>query len=121
VTALGETVKVIQTQAAPFAYRTGETFTGLTGTGDVAVRATLGARVDITTLPSAYGAILANPTVLVDVGWISLATADGWLPAQRLQHDNLLLLPPVPGIITGIYYSLRPGVVASITTLERLR
>jgi hypothetical protein len=47
--------------------------------------------------------------------------ADGWLPAQRLQHDNLLLLPPVPGIITGIYYSLRPGVVASITTLERLR
>jgi hypothetical protein len=121
IAGLSETVRVIQSQAAPFSYRTGETFTGLTGTGNVAVRATIGARVDITTLPASYGTILANPPVLVDIGWVALATADGWLPAQRIQHDNLLLLPPVPGIITGIYYSLRPGVVASITTLERIR
>jgi hypothetical protein len=112
-------VQLVQRQIVPFASVPGTNRPGLAGSGTFVVQGILGLSVDITTLPSAYGQLLANPTLLIDIGWIAIGNADGWLPAHRIQHDKQLIFPENAAMLTQVAYHLRPGVVVSILEIHR--
>lgn len=112
-------VTLIQRQQVPFGYIAGTAHAGLINQGTIAVQGLIGAKVALTVLPGSYGRQLAEPTYLYDVGWWSVGTADGFVADRRIQSSAQLWFPDDMGAMTVIGYSLSPGVVATITELER--
>ncbi len=113
------TVTLIQRQAVPFAYVPGTAHTGLSGAGTLAVSGLLGAKVEVTTLPTSYGRTGTTPEELFDLGYITWGTADGYPQSIRVEHSPMLSLPPRAGAFTDLAYDLAPGVVVTITELVR--
>jgi len=112
-------VDLIQKQSTPFAYVPGATHTGLSGDGEISVSGLLGMQAEVTTLPDSVGREDGSPIKLFDVGYITFGSGDGWEDSRRLDKSLRLVFPPYGGLYTKIGYSLRPGVVISITELER--
>ncbi len=112
-------VTLIQRQKVPFAYLLGTSSSGLTGSGDIAVQAILGLSVSLTTVPVSWGRTADVPARLIPkAGAVQLKTADGYTDELQLHYLQQLLLD-VPGDITQVHYSLRPGIVATIQQLLR--
>lgn len=112
-------VSLIQRQAVPFGYVPGTVHSALSGAGSFSIQGILGAKVDVTTLPSSYGRSGTNPTEYFDLGFVSFGTADGWPTSYRLEHDPTMMLPARCGLYTDLEYDLAPGVVVTITELLR--
>ncbi len=112
-------VTLIQRQNAPFAYVSSTAHSGLSGTGSIAIQGLIGAKVDITTLPSWYGSEGTGPTQYFDLGFLTFGTPDGWPSSYRLDHDPTLMFPSRCALYTQLDYDLSPGVVVTITELLR--
>lgn len=112
-------VTLIQRQAVPFSYIAGTAHAGLINQGALSVQGLIGLKIALTTLPGSYGRQLAEPTYLFDVGWWSVGTADGFIADRRVQSSAQIWLPEGMSAMTLVGYSLSPGVVATITELER--
>lgn len=112
-------VTLIQRQAAPFAYVTGAAHTGLSGAGSFTVQGLLGARVEITDFGFNTSVESGNPDELWHAGWVNWGNADGVSSRQFLTNEQTLTLPSLAGQYTEFHYSLAPGVVATVTELER--
>jgi hypothetical protein len=118
--AILQMVTLIQRQAAPFSYIHGAVHAAISGDGEISVSSLLGVAIDITTLPSAYGRSEGTPVHLFDLGYVTLGTADGWLPSRRVDADGTLeLRPGLAGPVTRVGYTLSPGVIADLTELVR--
>jgi hypothetical protein len=116
---LREMVQLIQRQRVPFAYVLGTTNAGLTGAGTLSVQGILGVSVSLTTVPSFWGRTNDTPARYVPkVGDIQMCSANGCDDEIQLHYASQIAwdLPP---FATSLKYSLRPGIVASITTLLR--
>ncbi len=113
------TVTLIQRQNAPFAYVAGTSHSGISSAGSIAIQGLIGAKVDVTTLPSSYGSAGSSPTELFDLGFLTFGTPDGWPSSYRLDHDPMLMFPRGAGLYTTLDYDLGPGVVVTITELLR--
>jgi hypothetical protein len=112
-------VTLIQRQHVPFAYLHGTTYAGLTGHGSITVQGILGVAVSLTTVPSGWGRTSDTPRRLIPAaGQLLFSTADGDGDPTLLHYDTELVLG-VSGAVTSVKYSLRPGIVASLTTLVR--
>jgi hypothetical protein len=116
---LTQTVDLVQRQLVPFAYIPGTVHTGLSGAGTLSVSGLLGAKIDVTTMPTPIGRRGTTPTEYFDAGYISWGTADGYPTSQRLEHNPQLSLPPRASAYTELAYDLHPGVVVTITELVR--
>jgi hypothetical protein len=114
-----QSVTLIQRQSVPFAYVYGADHAGLSDDGSFSVSGLMGISVDVTTLPDSYGRADGTPEQLFDLGYVSMGTADGWLPLRRIDHDGTLWIPTGAGALTIVGYSLSPGVVVSIRELVR--
>lgn len=112
-------VTLIQRQSVPFAYVPGTVHAGRSGAGVIGVSGLIGAKIDVTTLPTSYGQRGTSPTEIFDLGWISWGTSDGYPSSFRLEHDPQLSLPPRCSAFTDLAYELAPGVVITITELLR--
>lgn len=95
----------------------GTSHTGLTGIGTISVGAILGLRVSLTTIPAHLGSETAEPTFYFDVGFINFHTAEGWRADETITRADTRL--DVPAGTDQIGYTLRSGVVATITELTR--
>ncbi len=112
-------VTLIQRQGVPFGYLLGAAHSGLIGSGTIAVAGILGVSVALTTVPATWGSTSDVPRRLVPkVGSLVLATANGNEDEQQLHYDQELVLG-ISAAVTSIKYSLRPGIVATITPLVR--
>jgi hypothetical protein len=112
-------VDLIQRQDVPFAYILGPTNAGLTGDGDVSVQGILGLSVLLTTVPSTWGETADVPRRLIPkAGALQFMTTEGYTDEVQLHYDHELILG-VPAVATSVHYTLRPGIVASLTTLMR--
>lgn len=114
-----QTVQLIQRQAVPFGYIASTSHSGLSGAGSLSISGLLGAKVDVTTLPSSYGRSGTSPTEYFDLGFVSFGTADGFPTSYRVEHDPTLMLPARCSAYTELDYDLAPGVVVTITELVR--
>ncbi len=114
-----EMVTLIQRQAVPFGYVPGTVHAGLSGAGNLSISGLIGAKVDATTIPGHFGREGTSPTEHFDLGFITFGTPDGWPSSYRLEHSPELLLPARCGAYTDLRYDLSPGVVATITELNR--
>ncbi len=114
-----DAVTLIQRQAVPFGYVAGTAHAGLSGAGSIAVSGLLGAKVDVTTLPSQYGTAGSAPEEIFDLGFISWGNPDGWPVSYRVDKDPTLTFPRVAALFTTLDYDLSPGVVVTITELLR--
>lgn len=112
-------VTLIQRQNAPFSYIASTAHTAISGAGSITIQGLLGAKVDVTTLPSSYGRAGTSPTEFFDLGFLSFGTPDGWPSSYRLDHDPMLMFPQRCGLYTTLSYDLAPGVVVTITELLR--
>lgn len=112
-------VTLMQRQLAPFAYVNGAVHSGISGSGTIAVQGLLGAKIDVTTLPSSLGREGSSPEELFDVGFMTWGTADGYPQSFRIEHDPTLSLPARASAFTVLAYDLHPGVVVTITELVR--
>jgi hypothetical protein len=113
------TVTLLQRQVAPFGYVTGAVHAGLHDQGSIAIADLIGLKLEITTLPSSYGRVVGEPVFLFDVGWWTVGTLDGFFRDRRVTSSSMVWLPDGMGAMTLVGYSLSPGVVATITELER--
>lgn len=111
-------VNTIQRQAAPFAYQLVDTFT-ISGSGTLSVRAILALSVDFTAIPT-YKSHKGSAVVdYLDLGYLNLGTADGWVTREILRHDGHLVAD-IPGYVDRVGYDLAPGVEATLRTYRRL-
>lgn len=109
---------LMQRQIVPFAYITGTTHSGLSGTGTVSVQGVLGVLLNVS-IPSRAGESVGTPDTRFDVGWINFGTADGYEERRFIQSDSQLVFPNVGGIWTIVGYSLLPGVTMTLTEIIR--
>ena len=112
-------VTLIQRQSTPFAYVTGPTHTGLTGTGTVSVSGILALAAHITTLPTPLGREAGTPERLFSAGWLNLGTPDGYEAPIYLSAQDQLVVPRSGGLVTTVGYSLHSGVVMDLVELIR--
>jgi hypothetical protein len=99
-------------------YILGTSHAGLSGNGELAVSAILGAFVSFTTLPNRIGILVSDPNVLYDVGFISFGTPEGWYPPNTIDHNPWLVLPNFMTNVTKIGYSIPSDVVLTLTELK---
>jgi hypothetical protein len=112
-------VTLIQRQIVPFAYVTGTSHAGLTGTGSFGISGLLGVKVALTSDPTSLGVRAGTPAELFDRGFVTLGTPDGYPSDYRLEHNPTIILPPRCSAFTTLGYTLHPGVTATITELVR--
>lgn len=112
-------VTLIQRQSVPFAYVPSTAHVGLSGAGTLAISGLLGAKIAVTTLPSALGRQSTTPEEIFDAGFITFGTPDGYPSSFRLEHNPQLILPARCSAFTQLAYDLHPGVVITITELRR--
>lgn len=113
-------VTIMQRQSAPFGYLAGAVHSGLTGQDSFAVTGLIGVAVSLTTVPSPMiGMSDDNPDVLWRAGSITWQAGDGSRHREWIERVEHLSLPTLAGVYTSIAFALAPGVVATITELER--
>ncbi len=112
-------VTLLQRQLIPFASILGTVHAGLTGTASIGVADLLGVKVEITTNPGYTGVEAAQPNILFDVGWVSLSTPDGLIDQRPLRATFTTWTPRLMSEATVVGYYLNPGVVATITEINR--
>lgn len=117
--AILDLVTLIQREAVPFGYVAGTVHAGLSGAGTLAVSGLIGAKVDVTTVPTQLGRAGSAPLEIFDMGYITWGTPDGYPQSIRLEHNPQLSLPARCGAFTTLDYDLHPGVVVTITELKR--
>lgn len=119
LTQILQAVTLIQRQAVPFSYVPSTVHSGLSGSGTLTISGLLGAKVDITTLPSQLGQSGTLPVEIFEAGFVTFGTPDGYPTSYRLEHDPQLMLPARCSAYTTLAYDLHPGVVVTITELQR--
>jgi hypothetical protein len=114
-------VKLLQRQLVPFAYIDGPAHAGLSGTGSFAVSGLLGVRWELTTLPATFQQDASVPPYIFNAGWVSLETADGFVDETRVHAEQQVWMPRVAAAsqATIIGYRFAPGIVATMTELQR--
>jgi Domain of unknown function (DUF4082) len=111
-------VNLIQRQKVPFGYILGTASSGLTGNGTLVVQGIIGALVTLTTIPIQWGQTSDVPARSIPkYGEISFATIDGLTEPQQIHYSSQIFLGE--GFATKINYTLRPGLVATITPITR--
>lgn len=114
-----QTVTLIQRQAVPFAYVPGTAHAGLSGAGTIDISGLIGAKVAVTTIPTALGRVGSTPTEYFDMGFLTFGTPDGYPQSYKLERESQVMLPARCGAFTVLAYDLHPGVVVTITELVR--
>lgn len=109
---------LIQRYKLPFATITGAAHSAISGTGSFAVSRLIGMRVTITTPPAGGRTLGGNPPYLMDVGWMSIMTADDLIQEKRIAETHMSWLPELMADATVFGYFLKPGVVATFTELQ---
>jgi hypothetical protein len=111
-------VTLLQRQTAPFAYVTGATHTGLTGTGSFGIDSSLGLLLNVS-VPARAGRVDGTPVTVFECGWINFATPDGYTERFFVSSDGQVILPRLPGLYTAVGYSFAPDVTVTITEIDR--
>lgn len=120
LTRIDQLVQLVQRQIAPFASIDGPSHAGLTGNGHIDVtEKMLGVRVQLTTIPAAYGRADGDPLEYFDLGFVHLGDGDQWFGSRQLEQATSIWQPRWSGMATRIGYTLSPGVVATVTELRR--
>lgn len=120
LTRVDQLVQLIQRQIAPFASIDGPSHAGLAGNGHIDVtEKMLGIRVQLTTIPAAYGRSDGDPLEYFDLGFVHLGDGDQWFGSRQLEQSTSIWQPRWAGMATRIGYTLSPGVVATVTELRR--
>jgi len=112
-------VDLIQRQEVPFAFVHGTVHNGLINAGEFAVQGIAGLLLTLTTVPTLVGTDIGDPNTLWNAGTVSVRNVDGWQPRQWISASPQIFVPRYMGAMTRVGYSLRPGVVATITELLR--
>lgn len=115
--ALYDPIKATQRVAAPYGYVAGSVHAGLTGKGSFAVSGLLGLAVNVTAIPPGVGLEDGQVVTYFSLGRLALGTTDGNQRDRIISHQHQLFLDCPPSA-TSVAYSLRPGVVATITELK---
>ena len=113
------TVTQLQRYEVPFAYVTGASHAGLTGTGTIVVpNGLIGLRLEITSVSPQTSEYAAAPDILAGAGWWSVETVDAVVDERRIRHLDQVWFPSFMSSVTRVGYSLPPGAVATIVELE---
>jgi hypothetical protein len=112
-------VTLMQRQLVPFAYISGTAHAGLTGTGTITVQGLLGVRIDLTTIPATLVQDNSTPPFVFSAGWVSVEDANGFIDETRAHAQHQVWTPRIASDATVVGYSFVPGVVATITELQR--
>jgi hypothetical protein len=111
-------VTLIQRQAVPFAYVSGATHSGLSGTGTIDCQGLLGVLLNVS-VPARAGEESGTPDVRFEVGRVNFGTADGYVDRQIIFTDSQVVFPSRAGLFTVVGYSLAPDVTMTLTELLR--
>lgn len=98
-------------------YAAGAAHTGLSGGGTLAIAdTTIAIKVEITTLPVAFGEIFGTPDTYLDVGWLTPVNNEGPTAGVRISRSAQTFA--LPEATSAIDYSLPPGEIISISELQ---
>lgn len=90
--------------------------TGLSGNGTQSIgSSTVGVKVDVTTLPPAYGLVVGSPNTYLDLGWITPVTNEGPEAGTRITRTSQVF--PLPDATNAVDYALPAGAVITVTEL----
>lgn len=106
-----------QRRLLPFAWIAQTPATGLSGHGVLAVQDIIGVTVSLTTVPSGHGATPDTPARGIPT-YGAIQATDGTFFDDWRQIHYLHEIFSIPSWATGISYSLRTGVVATLTPLN---
>lgn len=106
-----------QRYTLPFASIPGARHVSLTGSGSFAISRLLGVSVVLEDFATQPPVLEGNPPYVMNLGWISVSDGDGMLQEKRFTQQAMTWFPQQMAMATLLGYSLRPGVVATITEL----
>lgn len=112
-------INLIQRQAVPFAYVTGASHAGLSGSGEITFSDILGIKVNPSSIPPSAGVDVGDPDSLWLDSWIRWGNPDGWTQREFLTSAPFVSFPAVAGQYTRVGYTLRPGLSVDILELVR--
>ncbi len=99
-------------------YESGAVFTGLSGTGTLALSGNaVGAQINVTTVPPYIGETAGTPITLFDVGWVTWGDGFAFRERERITSEAFQTFPRRPAFAPALGYSLNAGVVISVTEL----
>lgn len=100
----------------PSSFAEGTAHSGLTGVGSITFSGVpIALKVTLTTIPAWVGSDVSSPTFYFDVGFLSFGTSEGNYAQTRLElQDQVVTVPVLAG---SVGYTLRNGVVATVTEL----
>jgi len=109
--------QLMQRYMLPFAYVRGQRFSALAGSGSRAIARSVGLLLEVTAFPASNVQILGAPPYIMDLGWVSVLTADGMLDEIRLTRQATSWLSKLIPTAVSVGYALRDGVTLDITEL----
>jgi hypothetical protein len=114
-----------QTGSTPYApdnYAPATVYTGLSGAGTVVMgQGSIGAQINVTTIPGATGEEAGEPIERFNLGWINWGDGFSFRSREWITSDAFQTFPTVPAFAPALGYSLSPGVIISVTELRSLQ
>lgn len=111
---------LIQRQGVPFSYVDGDSHFPLTGTGVVTFsEPVLGVRIDLMAVPDRIGQEVGGIYEVFTSSWINFLKDFDPQPRIFLRGFTQLVFPPAAGAMTGLSYTLEPGLSINVTELLR--
>jgi hypothetical protein len=115
---LNAKVNYLSLNTRPLSYLVGTSLTNLVGSGSIPGSSILGAIVDPTTVPASWGFTRETPPRWIPaVGSIHFQTADGQSNWRDIHYRTQQEFAQIPANVTGVEYSFRQGVRATVTLL----
>lgn len=110
-------VTFVQRYLVPFAFVSGTSHAGLTGTSNVGVAQLIGLLVTVTAYPANPRTSPGNPTYYFDLGWISLSETGGMILEHRVSQLEFYWFPKEAQLADHVNWFLNPGVTITIQEL----
>lgn len=111
------TLTPLQRYRQPFAFITGASHSGLTGTGTIALPRCVGVDLVVTASPAGKPVSSGNPQYVFDLGWVSVSEVGGMLQERRVSQLHFTWLPEHMALADHFNYFLQPGVTITMTEL----
>jgi hypothetical protein len=109
---------LIQRYRLPFASIPGAAHSNMVASGSFAISRLIGMKVEITGLAQEHHELVGNPPYVIDLGWMSILTADGMIEEKRIAQMNQQWFPTQMQDALTFGFFLNPGVTARFTELQ---